>query len=261
MRIALITGASSGMGEVFARRIDQDEENIDEIWLIARRKNRLEEVAETLSHATRVIPMDLLSEENLRELERMLDEAEAQVGIFVACAGYGKIGNYEQISRLDSERMIDLNCKAAVDTTLIAIPRMRAGDRIVELCSTSSFLPLTHLNIYGAGKAFLLYYSRALRLELLPKGIIVTAVCPWWVGDTEFLGIARDNEANENTQQSVRHFIFPSKKENVVKMAMRASRRGRAVCTPGVICTVVRFFAKLVPQTTMQYLWELIRRA
>ncbi len=261
MRIALITGASSGMGEVFARRIDAEEKEIDAIWLIARRRERLEEVAAELTHPARVLPMDLLEEENLTELTRILDEEDVEIGIFVACAGYGKIGNYEEISRFDSERMIDLNCKVAVSTTLIAIPHMRAGDRIIELCSTSSFLPLTQLNIYGAGKAFLLYYSRALRLELLPRGIPVTAVCPWWVGDTEFLGIARDNEANADTKKSIRHFLFPSKKENVVRLALRASRHRRAVSTPGVICTVVRFFSRLVPQRTMQYLWELIRRA
>ncbi len=260
MRIALITGASSGMGEVFARRIDAEEKDLDAIWLIARRQNRLEEVAAGLSHPTRVIPMDLLEEENLSELTHLLDAENVEVGIFVACAGYGKIGNYEEISRFDSERMIDLNCKAAVSTTLIALPHMRTGDRIIELCSTSSFLPLTQLNIYGAGKAFLLYYSRALRLELLPRGIPVTAVCPWWVDDTEFLGIARDNEANADTRRSIRHFLLPSKKDNVVRLALRASRRGRAVSTPGVICTVVRFFSKLIPQTTMTYLWELVRR-
>ncbi len=261
MRIALITGASSGMGEVFARDIDRDEKDIDEIWLIARRKERLEEVASKLTHQTRVIPMDLCVEENLNELEKMLDEENIQVGIFIGCAGYGKIGNYEKISRYDSEHMIDLNFKVAISTTLIAIPHMRAGDRIVELCSTSSFLPLTHLNIYAAGKAFLLSYSRALRLELLPKGIMVTAVCPWWVGDTEFLGIARNNEANPDVEQSIHRFFFPSKKENVVRMALNASRRGKAVCTPGAICTVVRFFSKLVPNTTMLYIWEVVRRA
>ncbi len=260
MRIALITGASSGMGEVFAVKIDGEEKNIDEIWLTARRKDRLEEVASRLTHPVRVIPMDLLIDRNIDELERMLAEADAEVGIFINCAGYGKIGNYEEISRLDSTRMIDLNCKAAVTSTLAVIPFMRAGDRIVELCSASSFLPVTHLNIYAAGKAFLYSYTRALRTELLPRGIVVTAVCPWWVGDTEFLGIAQDNEENPDVRKSVHRFLLPLKKEKVVNAALRTSRHGRAVCTPGVISTLDRFFSKLIPTTGMVYIWEAIRR-
>ncbi len=261
MRIALITGASSGMGEVFAEHIDRDEKDIDEIWLIARRKERLEEVAEKLSHPARVVPMDLCDEESLNDLEKMLSEEDVRVGILVNCAGFAKIGNYERVSRFDSERIIDLNCKVAVSITLIAIPHMRAGDRILELCSTASFLPLTRLNIYASSKSFLLSYSRSLRLELLPKGIVVTAVCPWWVGDTEFIKVAGDNKANADVKKDIRHFPLPQKKEDVVRRALRSSRRGHAVSTPGVICTIVRIFYRLVPTTTELYLWELLRRA
>ncbi len=261
MRIALITGASSGMGEVFAQHIDRDEKNIDEIWLIARRRERLEAVAETLTRPARVVPMDLCAQGSLDELEEMLDAQDAQVGIFVNCAGFAKIGNYEKVSRSDSERIIDLNCRAAVSATLAVIPRMRAGDRIVELCSTASFFALPHMNIYAASKNFLLSYTRSLRMELLPKGIIVTAVCPWWVGDTEFLKVAHDNEANADTQRDIRHFPAPQKKEDVVRRTLRASRRGQALSTPGVICWVIRLLYRLVPTTTELYFWELLRRA
>ncbi len=260
MRIALITGASGGMGEVFAHQIDQNEKDIDEIWLIARRQDRLNEVAKTLAHPARVVPMDLCAPESMDALEKMLDE-EVQVGILVNCAGFGKIGNYERVSRLDSDRIIDLNCKAAVNVTLAAIPHMRAGDRILELCSSASFLPLTRLNIYASSKSFLLSYSRALRMELLPKGIFVTAVCPWWVGDTDFIKVARENEANADAERDIRHFPLPQKKEDVVRRALRASRRGHAVSTPGVVSAIMRVFHGLVPVTTELYLWELLRRA
>ncbi len=260
MRIALITGASSGMGELFAVDIDRDEKDIDEIWLIARREERLKEVAAKLNHPAKVVPMDLLPDENVEELEKMLDEEKAQVGIFINCAGYGKIGDYEHVSSMDSKRMIDLNCRVAVSTTLAVIPHMRAGDRIVELCSASSFFPVTHLNIYAAGKAFLYSYTRSLRMELLHTGIVVTAVCPYWVGDTEFLKVAKDNEANSDVGQSIHRFIFPTKKENVVRTALRASRNGRAVCTPGFMAVLDRFFSKLIPTTGMVYIWEVLRR-
>ncbi len=261
MRIALVTGASSGMGEVFAARIDREEKDIDEIWLVARRRERLEEVAGRLTHKARVVPMDLSVEDNIDELEKMLDEEDVRVGLFVNCAGYGKIGNYAKVSRSDSEKMIDLDCRAAVSITLVMLPHMRAGDRVVQLCSTASFMPVTHMNIYAASKAFLYSYTLGLRMELLPRGVVVTALCPWWVGDTEFIARARDNAANPDVKQSIRGFIFPSKKENVVRRGLRASRRGRAVVTPGVMCTLTRFFSKLIPTRGMIYLWELMRRA
>ncbi|MCD8300050.1 MAG: SDR family NAD(P)-dependent oxidoreductase [Clostridiales bacterium] len=259
MRIALITGASSGMGVIFAKDIDREEKNIDEIWLLARREDKLKEVAAQLAHPGRVIPMDLTAEGAIDELEAMLTE-DVRVGIFVNAAGYGKIGSYDKVSRYDSEHMVDLNCKVAVTSTLAVLPHMRAGDRIVQLCSTSSFIPVTHLNIYAASKTFLYSYTRSLRMELLPRGIIVTAICPWWVDDTSFLRIARDNEANPDAVSSIKGFIFPSKKENVVRRALRASRHGRAVSTPGIMCTLVRIFAKLIPNGVMLYIWELLRR-
>ncbi len=261
MRIALITGASSGMGEVFARYIDRDEKDIDEIWLIARRKEKLEEIAASLEHPARAVPLDLCAEGSMDALGAMLDEENARVGILVNCAGFAKIGDYGNVSLLDSGRIIDLNCKAAVSVTLVCIPHMKAGDRIMELCSTASFLPLSRLNIYASSKAFMLSYSRALRMELLHEGIVVTAVCPWWVGDTEFIKVARDNDANTAVRQDIKHFLAPQKKEDVVRRALRASRRGKAVSTPGVISTIVRIFYRLVPTTTELYLWELLRRA
>ncbi len=306
MRIAVITGASSGMGSEFACRIDRTEKDIDEIWLVARRRERLEEVAHRLTHPARVISVDLTKAQSIETLENLLrgseaddrtrvflngagcsdgsetvsdgtgdgDEPEAgyidgqnhaprepvRVGIFVNCAGYAKIGNYEKVSRYDSDRMIDLNCKAAVNTTLAVLPYMQAGDRILELCSTSSFQPVPHLNIYAAGKAFLYSYTRALRMELLPRGIVVTAVCPWWVADTEFLPTAKDNEANPDSEKSIKGFLLPSGKEAVVRRALRTSRMGFAVSTPGIMCFLHRLFSKLIPRTGMIYLWEIMRR-
>ncbi len=259
MRIALITGASSGMGRVFAVQMDKTEKNIDEFWLVARRKDRLEELAERLTHPTRVIAMDLTRAENVDALEQMLDES-IRVGVFVNCAGFGKIGNYANISRADAEQMIDLNCKAAVSTTMMVLPRMKKGDRILELCSTSSFQPLSHLNVYAAGKAFLYSYTRSLRTELKGTGIAVTAICPWWVADTEFIDIAKNNVANANVQGSIKSFPFASKKEDVVRQALADSRRNRPVSTPGIMCSSHRAIAKVVPRSLMLMGWELLRK-
>ena len=260
MRIALITGASSGLGREFARRIDRTEPEIDEIWLTARRRERLEELAAELSHPTRVLPGDLTEPEFVDSISQLFQETGAQAGLLVNCAGYAKIGNYARVSRYDSAHMIDLNCRAAVDITLAVLPYMKARDRIIQICSTAAFQPLQHMNIYAASKAFLYSYTRALRTELLPRRIIVTAVCPFWIKDTEFIGIARDSEANQDGAVPIRHFFLAVSAESVARNGLRCSRHGRAVCTPGVFSWFHRIFTKVIPRQAAIYIWELLRR-
>ena len=259
-RIALITGASSGIGRAFALRIDQTEKGIDEIWLVARRQDKLVSLAGELQHDTLIIAADLTegldAEDYDNPLTRALAKHEIQIGILVNAAGFAKIGNYTKVSFQDSMRMIDLNDKAAVAVTLACLPYMKQGDRIIQMCSTAAFQPLQHINIYGASKAFLYHYTRALRMELFPRGIIVTAVCPFWVKDTEFIGIAKDG-----TEESpIKHFPFATTAERVAKRGLRASRAGWAVVTPGAFCVIHRFFTKLLPREAAIWIWELMRR-
>lgn len=260
MRIALITGASSGLGTKFAIRIDKNEKNIDEIWLVARRKEKLEETAARLTKKTRIFPLDLLKRESFDTLEHALNKEEARVGLLIVNAGFAKIGNYARVTREDADSMIDLNCRAAVDTTVTCLPFMEAGDRIIEICSTAAFQPLQYIGIYASTKSFLYNYSRALRMELLPRRIAVTAVCPYWMKDTEFLSVASTNKANAAPDAPIRNFSLGVPSGKVARRALAASRRGQAVCTPGLICTLHRFFGKLLPRTFMMYIWEGFRK-
>ncbi len=129
MRIALITGASSGLGKEFIRQLRR--EKLDEIWAIARRKERLLELSGLVPIPVRPISLDLTKPESIDTLERLLAEAQPHIHILINAAGFGKIGNYREISRSDTDRMIDLNCRAAVDVTLLALPYMNKGDRIL----------------------------------------------------------------------------------------------------------------------------------
>ena len=279
-RVALITGASSGIGRAFALRIDQTENDIDEIWLVARRREKLEALAGELKHKTRIIVADLTEgldaeayenpltralagesdlclDSQKRELsEEANQKKQVRIRILVNAAGFAKIGNYAKVSFQDSMRMIDLNDKAAVAVTLACLPYMSQGDRILQMCSTAAFQPLQHINIYGASKAFLYHYTRALRMELFPRGIAVTAVCPFWVKDTEFIGIAK----GEEEQSPIKHFPFATTAEKVAKRGLRASRAGWAVVTPGAFCVIHRLFTKLLPREAAIWIWELMRR-
>ena len=255
MTIAIVTGASSGLGREFVKQL-ADEGGCAEIWAIARRKERLVALAAECSLPVRVLPFDLTKEQQIADLADLLEQEQPLVNVLVNAAGFGKMGDYRQVSREDADAIIDLNCRAAVDVTFITLPYMRQGSRIIEISSTSAFQPFPGLNVYAASKAFLLRFSRALRWELWERGIHVTAVCPYWVKDTEFIPIAQES----GNRKAIRHFPFASRCHSVVRWALRDSRLNLAVSTPGPICFLHRIIAKFVPHGLMIAIWEGLRR-
>lgn len=253
MEIALVTGASSGLGREFVRQIAA-QQKLDEIWVVARREERLLALAEEVDTPLRVLLLDLTLEESMKRLRRLLKGEQPRIRILVNAAGFGKLGGYQAVSRSAVDKMIALNCRAAVDVTLLSLPYMGKGGRILEICSTSAFQPLPELNVYAATKAFLLRYSRALRWELMGRGVKVTAVCPYWVRGTEFIP-----KANTGSRV-IRHFPLAGRPEPVVRQALRDSALGMAVSTPGPVSSVHRLLAKMIPEEIMIAGWELLRR-
>ena len=183
-RIAIVTGASSGMGREFVLQLP-NWETFDEIWAIARRAERLEELAQNVPIPVRPIALDLTDPDALAHYRDLLEAAAPDVGLLANIAGFGKFGRYDQIPLEDSLRMIDLNCKALVAMTELTLPYMRRGARLLNLDSLSAFQPVPYLNVYASTKAFVLSYTRSLGRELRPRGIRVMAVNPGWV-KTEF---------------------------------------------------------------------------
>ena len=253
-RIAIITGASSGLGKEYARLTAEKEKDIDEIWLVARRLDRLQALAGTLPCKTRCLSLDLTDDAGIEKLGESLAQQDINVSLLINCAGFGKIGGQGAVTAEEQKGMTELNCIAAVAVTDMCIPYMGKGDRIINVCSTAAFQPLQKLSIYAASKAFLLRYTRALRTELLSKKIMVTAVCPYWIGDTEFIPVAKTED------KGIRHFFFASKAGRVGNISLKGAMIGFPVITPGVICTIHRFFSKFFPDTALQYIWEGIRR-
>lgn len=254
-KIAIITGASSGLGQEFVKQIGK-KEKLDALWIIARRENRLKEIAEESPVPVHPIPLDLTNSESLSAFKKLLDENKPDVRILVNAAGFGKMGNYAEITVPDSDAMINLNCRALVNMTLLTLPYMSKGARILEICSVASFQPLPALNVYAASKAFVMSYSRALRWELLKRDIHVTAVCPYWIKDTEFISVAKKN----SNQKAVKHFPLASHARHVVSLALWDSKLNLPVSTPGPVCFLQRFFTKFIPHELIIACWEGIRR-
>ena len=198
MKIAVITGASSGMGREFVTQLDAGEQ-FDELWLIARRKERLEELQASVRSKVRAIPLDLGKPESIDTYKALLEEHKPEVAVLVNAAGFGKFGDFDAIPLDDDLRMIDLNCKSLVAMTRLTLPYMQAGSHILQLDSLSAFQPVPYITTYGATKAFVLSYSRALGAELKPRGIRVMAMNPGWV-KTEFFNHALQTNGQNRVQ-------------------------------------------------------------
>lgn len=253
-KIAVVTGASSGLGREFVRQIAK-ETALDEIWVIARRRDRLLALEQEVTVPLRILALDLTDPQALDAYSAELRAARPSVELLVHAAGFGKMGDYRTIALEDATRMIDLNCKAAVSITERTLWRMHRGSRILEICSTAAFQPLPALNVYAATKSFLYHYTRALRVELRGRCIGVTAVCPYWIKDTEFIENARRHAGSD----AVRHFRFASAEREVVAQALSDSRQNRAVSTPGAVCSMDRIAAKILPSSLLMEAWNWMR--
>lgn len=245
-KIAVITGASSGMGRDFVRMIDMIED-CREIWVIARRREKLEEIESENGKIIRPIELDLSKNESVIEYGKMLEKEKVEVIALVNAAGFGKFGKFEDIPLDEQMNMIDLNCKALMAVTYLTLPYMPEGSHVYQLGSQSSFQPVPYMTTYGATKAFVVSFSRALNKELEKRKIKVIAVCPGWV-KTEFF----DRAVKDDTITYYSKF-YTSKQ--VVSKAVKDMYRGKDVSVCGGLINWQRFLAKILPHKTVMKIW------
>lgn len=240
MKIAIITGASSGMGREFARQLDSLYNDLDEIWLIARRKERLEELKSQMKCSVRLFVGDLQNSGFYKDFENTLLAYKPSIFMLVNGAGYGKVGDVAQIQCEEQTDMIRLNCEALVHITRLCLSYMGKGSHIINLASASAFCPQPGFSVYAATKSFVLSFSRSIRVELEKQGIVVTAVCPGPV-DTEFFQVSGKKE-NNGIKDSV-----TAKPEKVVKKAIKDALRGKALSVYGISMKLCRITTKVIP--------------
>ena len=246
MKISVITGASSGMGRDFVKMIDKIED-CEEIWVIARRAERLAEIKSETGKRIVPIELDLSHEESFETYAKLLEEAEADVIALVNAAGFGKFGNFEDIPLKEQMNMIDLNCKALMAMTYITLEYMKEGSRVYQLGSLSSFQPVPYITTYGATKAFVLSFSRALNKELEKRKIKMIAVCPGWV-KTEFFNRAVSDD-------TIKYYNKFFTSDEVVTRAIYDMYRGRdvSICGPTIRAQVL--LTKLLPHKLVMKIW------
>lgn len=242
--IAIVTGASSGMGrEAVIQLADRFGEKFSEIWVIARRRERLEQLQSQVPVPLHILPLDLQNTDDRTLFERELEAHRPQVRMLINSAGFGKIGKIGGLDLESETGMIQLNVEALCAVTHMVLPYMPFNSRIIQFASSASFLPQPGFAIYSATKSFVLSYSRALREELRERGISVTAVCPGPV-KTEFFDIA---ETTGKIPLYKRLTMADPRK--VVRLALRDSMMGKAISIYGPWMKAFFVLCKVLPHS------------
>lgn len=243
-RIAIITGASGGLGKEFVRQIVK--ENLDEIWVVARNKDKLEDLRR--EWGDRIIPVigDLSEPEGVHVVCEKLRERKPVVSYLINNAGTGKMEEYEECSAREIEKTIHLNCTAVALLSHECIPYMEPGGHIVNVASQASFQPLPFMTTYAATKAFVRNFTRALNMELQKKKIVATAVCPGWI-KTDLLPNFSKGKNPRFPGQAVA--------ASVAEKAMKDIKKGKDMSVNTLNVKFFHFLAKILPQRLICKAW------
>lgn len=246
--IAIITGASSGMGKEFVLQLDGQ---FDEIWGIGLGEEKLKEVESLVNGKFRGFELDLTKDESFEKLTKLLSDEKPNVQYLANCSGFGKFGRYDEIDIKQSANMVDLNCRALVQMTEYVLPYMSEGGRIVQIASVAAFQPVPYMAVYAASKAFVLSYSRALNQELKNRKIKITTVCPFWT-KTAFFDRAKATKAKAEV---VTKYVAMYDPKKVVKKAIKDSKRGKELSICGFIARSQVRLVNILPKKLVMKTW------
>lgn len=247
--IAIITGASSGIGKEFTVTLSQYGK-YDEVWVIALEKEQLEKLKNEVEYKLKIFPMDLTKEENLEKIKEELKKEKPNVKLLINCSGYGKFDKTTETPYEDNIGMIDLNCRALTSLTLLSIPYMKKDAKIINIASVAAFQPIPYVNIYAASKAYVLSFSRGLNREMKKDGIQVIAVCPFWT-KTNFFERAIDKTKDPVVKKYVAMY-FPTQ---IVTRTWRDLKKGKDVSKYGFIARFQAGLCKILPHSMIMNIW------
>jgi uncharacterized protein len=254
MHVTLITGASSGLGVDFARRLAAENHNL---VLVARREDKLQTLADELklAHGISVFvePCDLAKPGAVAKLMATLAKQGLEVSCLINNAGFGLNGEFGKLDGPRQTEMINLNCTALTELCHAVLPSMmnNKSGQILNVASTAAFQAGPLMAVYYASKAYVLSFSEALHEELRPYGIHVTALCPGPT-ETEFFDAAKMGKSLLAKMQS--------KSSTVVDDGLRALKLNRAIVISGFINKITAQSARLVPRAFTRKLAQSLQR-
>ena len=233
-RIAIVTGATGGLGREFIRLLLK-EKNVDEIWALARNEKKLGRLKEKFGKKVKIYSIDLSSVRQIQCFEEELKQ-EAQ---------WRKL----DLSIEESLNMIHVNIDAVVAMGLVCIPYMKKGSHLINIASQASFQPLPYQNIYSSTKSFVRNYSRALNVELKEKGIYVTVVCPGWIKTDLY------KRAEIGARKATTRYVGMVTPDKVAKKALKDAKKGKDISIYSLFTKISHVAAKLLPQRIMMKIW------
>ncbi|MCM1043800.1 MAG: SDR family NAD(P)-dependent oxidoreductase [Corallococcus sp.] len=246
MKIAIVTGASNGMGKEFALKLDAL--GLDEIWGVGLEANLLEETSRLMKTHLRQFAVDL-TKDGIEIIRAALEEYNPDIKWLVNASGFGKFGRYDEIPVEQSTNMVRLNCEALVAMTEYCLPYMSSGAKIAEFSSVAAFQPTPYQNVYAATKAFVYSYSRALNVELRPRNISVCAVCPFWTKTAFF------DRAERASGNVVIKFAAMYDAKDVVNKAYKDIIKGKDVSICGFIARSQVRMVRIFPTKMVMKTW------
>ena len=241
-KVALITGASAGLGVEFARQLSKRGHRL---VLVARRKDRLEALAAELGNA-RAVAVDLAESSSAAKLLSEIEAAGEQTELLVNNAGFGLKGPFAELDAARLRQMIDLNIGSLTYLCRAVAPGMieRRSGAILNVASTAAFQPGPNMAVYFATKAYVLSFTEALHEELKPHGIKVTALCPGPT-KTEFGAVA--GFAGRGAFDR-----FAADAASVVHAGLNALDKNRAVVVPGLLNKLGVASTRFVPRALVR---------
>ncbi len=246
MKIGIVTGASSGIGREFVYALDKAF-SLDEIWVIARREGRLQELQEQCETKIRPLPLDLSESKSFEKYQELLQTEKPEIQVLVNGAGFGVFGPFMDISLKEQLKIIDLNTKALTSMSYISVPYMPKGSHLINIASNSSWQPVPYINVYGSTKAYVLNFSRALHMELKQKNIHVMAVAPGWI-KTEFF----EHAVKDDTIKYYDRFYTA---KQVVDRTMKDLKKRKMVSILGFPVRMQVRMVKLLPVKLIMWIW------
>jgi len=254
--VALVTGASAGIGREFARQLAPHARSL---VLVARREQRLNELRDELRNRNpqlnvHVRVVDLCEKSQVNALVRWLEENKITIDFLINNAGLGDYGSFATSDPERDDRIIEVNIAALTSLTRRLLPPMVARKRgtILNISSSAGFLPIPGMAVYAASKAFVNSFSEALRAELRDTGVTVTTLCPGPV-HTEFGDVAKRPGGEPERGPE---FIYVSA-ENTARDALAAVEADRPLVIPGIAMKLGMFLVRITPMSILRLAWRL----
>ena len=240
MKIAIVTGASSGIGKLLATGLEAHAA-FDELWVIARGEEKLKALQSEVKVPVRAIPLDLTKAESVETVKALLAEEKPAVSVLINASGYGVFERFDRIPESDISGMTDLNCRALALMMYAVLPYCEKGSVIVNIASVAAFQPVPFGAEYAATKAYVLALSRAVNKEMKPRGIRVLAVCPYWTKTAFF------DRANGNSV--ITHFDCMYDPAFIARKTFRAMKKRKDYVVPGFVAKATHALTKLLPHS------------